>query len=131
MYRQDRKALSYWCARLDSDQRPSDPQSDTLSTELRAQTTISVFLSTTLGVVRLPAVSAVEQRRGKDSNPRYPFGYNCFQDSPDKPLQHPALSGCILLLPHRYLNPLGGFGNKILGGINLLADLEQGCGCPV
>ena len=34
------------------------------------------------------------QRRGRDSNPRYPCGYNGFRDRPDQPLRH--LSECLL-----------------------------------
>jgi hypothetical protein len=32
------------------------------------------------------------ERRGRDSNPRYPRGYNGFRDRPDRPLRH--LSRC-------------------------------------
>ena len=30
----------------------------------------------------------IKWRRGWDSNPRYPFGYNGFRDRPDRPLRH-------------------------------------------
>ena len=35
-----------------------------------------------------PDTASLSRRRGRDSNPRYPCGYNGFRDRPDQPLRH-------------------------------------------
>jgi hypothetical protein len=56
---------------------------------------IGVFLAAFL-FLRSNSFGMSSWRRGRDSNPRYPFGYAGFQDRSHQPLGH--LSGCCIRL---------------------------------
>ena len=51
--------------------------------------------------------NAQEWRRGWDSNPRYPQGYNGFRDRPVRPLRHPSARGSVGTGRRRPRGPAG------------------------
>src|SRR5688500_3251657 len=69
------------------------------------------------GCYSLPGRSSAKPsevwRRERDSNPRYPFGYNGFQDRRHQPLGHPSAVGLVRSYPI----------TEVLRGLRALRDL--------